>query len=447
MFFVHFIILEEIFIKNKLVKYHVRQDFSLIQECKCFLYIKKKKNKQKEKNMPPGRACPICGRMFGTSSLDIHIPQCQKKTIIQWKNDPNTRDRPLPSGLAMLGTTGLKQQQQQQTSSSSRGGGQSLPTGPSSLASKMGGGGGFENRSAVAGGKGAAMTMGAGSGMPLNLVDCRYCGRHFSSDRIGKHENVCIGSKASRQAFDTKSQRLSELMGEMMPSAFGSAKNRRPGGKASSTSASRLPPSTSSYAPKRDWRREHQEFQQMIRAAKTDAVRTAPPPPQRHQQQPQRSSYGGVASSTNYSARTSSATAGRRAGPTTTSSTRATAITSGSGPRGAGFVARNPATRSTAGGGGFSNFSGASGGGGSNLSGTRIAGGGGGGGYVGGGTPQVGIAPTNDTSAGMWAAMGREQPKYGSYGPIGRRSTNQGGGGGGSGNIGASNARTTTSFW
>jgi hypothetical protein len=405
--------------------------------------------------MPPGRACPICGRMFGTSSLDIHIPQCQKKTILQWKNDPNTRDRPLPSGLAMLGTTGLKQQQQI-SSSSSRVSGQSLPTGPSSLASKMGGA--FDNRSAVAKG-GMTMTMGGGSGggMALNLVDCRYCGRHFSSDRIGKHENVCIGSKASRQAFDTKSQRLSELMGEMMPSAFGGAKNRRPGGKVSSSSASRLPPQTSSsssyssYTPKRDWRREHQEFQQMIRAAKADAVRTAPAP-QRHQQQPQRSSYGGVASSTNYSARTSSATAGRRAGPTTTSSTRPTAITSGSGPRGAGFVARNPPARSGGGGGGFSGFSGV-GGGGSNLSGTRFSGGSGGGGYVGGGTQQVSILPTNDTSAGMWAAMGREQPTYGSYGPIGsrgtagRRITNSQGAGTGSGNIGASNARTTTSFW
>ena len=44
--------------------------------------------------------CYICGREFGTRSIKIHIPQCQKK----WENEqmklPKKQRRPPPSAPA-----------------------------------------------------------------------------------------------------------------------------------------------------------------------------------------------------------------------------------------------------------------------------------------------------------------------------------------------------------
>ena len=41
------------------------------------------------------------------------------------------------------------------------------------------------------------------------LIECRYCGRNFASDRIDKHQNVCKKTANSRRpAFDVQGQRL-----------------------------------------------------------------------------------------------------------------------------------------------------------------------------------------------------------------------------------------------
>ena len=92
--------------------------------------------------MPPAfKNCPICSRGFGSSSLEIHIPQCQAKTLANWKNDPNTRDRPMPPGLAMaLGVGGGFGGGGGRAPSSGVGSRGGVTTGPSNLASKMGGG-------------------------------------------------------------------------------------------------------------------------------------------------------------------------------------------------------------------------------------------------------------------------------------------------------------------
>lgn len=44
----------------------------------------------------------------------------------------------------------------------------------------------------------------------LNLVNCRICGRHFTEDRISKHEQICekVKENSKRQPFDTLKQRM-----------------------------------------------------------------------------------------------------------------------------------------------------------------------------------------------------------------------------------------------
>ena len=388
---------------------------------------------------PPGVPCPICGRMFGRSSIDIHIPQCQSKTIQQWRNDPATRDRPLPAGLAQSLSGGFSSQQQQRRGASSSTSSSRLP-GPSSLSSKLMAGGvgnsfGNENQRVGGGGRTTnAMMMGGGAQQPLNLVGCRYCGRNFSSDRIGKHESVCIGSQKARQTFDTKSQRLKELMDDMNPRF---APRRKVGGATTTTrqqpqqSSSRSYNSPSSmYNPnKKDWRSEHLEFQQMIREAKRDARASQP------------SSYGVASSSTTrYNSRTTTTTSGRN--PTNTRTSSSTAYrgsqpvsTNSRAPHGAGFVARQPARRApSSGAGGFGNTNN------SRFSGIRDLSSGPSSSPGGGAPKQISILPTNDTSAGMWSALGRDQPTYGSYGQIGTR-------GGGGARARAQQQNQSAGFW
>jgi len=40
--------------------------------------------------------CHICGREFGTTSISIHIPQCEKKWIDQENKKPKNERRPVP---------------------------------------------------------------------------------------------------------------------------------------------------------------------------------------------------------------------------------------------------------------------------------------------------------------------------------------------------------------
>lgn len=315
------------------------------------------------------------------------------------------------------------------------------------------------------------MMMMQASNVPLNLVQCRYCNRNFSADRIGKHENVCIGTKQARAAFDTRAQRLADFAGELMPArGFGGGGRRVGATNQSALSKSKYAPpkmssssysssGPSSYAPKRDWRREHEEFQAAIRAAKTDTRNTYPSSSSRQQQQ-SRSSYGG-ATRTMGNSRTggggypgmSGMSGGGGGGAmmrTTTTSSSSSRMpisqqissSGGGAPRGAGFVGRQPAPRTTSSRGGV-NSSGLTGasryGGSSSSSGTGFRDMSSGAGI---GAKQVSILPTNDTSAGMWAAMGRDAPTYGSYGPIGSRGPRRAGGG-----ANLSSGGGSTGFW
>ena len=46
---------------------------------------------------PKGLMCHICGREFGTKSLEIHLRACKKKWEIQESAKPANERRPCPS--------------------------------------------------------------------------------------------------------------------------------------------------------------------------------------------------------------------------------------------------------------------------------------------------------------------------------------------------------------
>lgn len=45
---------------------------------------------------PRGVMCYICGREYGTASIDIHLKSCKKKWEIQEEQKPRRERRPCP---------------------------------------------------------------------------------------------------------------------------------------------------------------------------------------------------------------------------------------------------------------------------------------------------------------------------------------------------------------
>ncbi len=43
----------------------------------------------------------------------------------------------------------------------------------------------------------------------MGRAQCRYCGRKFNEDRIGKHESACAVASKKRPVFNIKKQRVS----------------------------------------------------------------------------------------------------------------------------------------------------------------------------------------------------------------------------------------------
>jgi hypothetical protein len=51
---------------------------------------------KKTMKRPTAVACYICGRDFGTRSIDIHVKSCQKKWIDAEAQKPKHQRRPVP---------------------------------------------------------------------------------------------------------------------------------------------------------------------------------------------------------------------------------------------------------------------------------------------------------------------------------------------------------------
>jgi hypothetical protein len=370
--------------------------------------------------------------MFGSASIGIHIPQCQTKTVARWANNPSKERGPPPPVASMSAASIAATVARGRAGSAAAGAGRGSASGLPSIEKPVRG----------LGGGGAADFGGPAAFAPgaLDLVACRYCGRRFNSDRVGKHENACTSARGSRAQFDARAQRLRDLMDEMgAPPVRG---GRRPMGGAANTlkggATLALRQTTQRYAgaasdaryaslaPKRDWRREHEDLISAVRSARqyaaqekrstggygSTAVRGRAPSVGRAGAGGG-GGYPGMARMGGGGGASSAMGGGFAPGRLPANLTRGTpntAVSRAPGTLGGGIrpSSRGPTTSSAYGGGRAS-----PGYGGGSMSShattSRFGGGasaGGGGGY---GRPTAGgrILQTNETSAGMWGALGR----------------------------------------
>jgi hypothetical protein len=207
--------------------------------------------------------CQLCGKGFGSASINIHIPQCYEKAIKQWKLDPVG---PRPVMPALYGAAaGAKK-----AGAPVNGGGARNPA-------IVSGAVGFDDQP-CGGGISAVRSLHSQSMPPpsmedgkinMNLHPCSKCGRSFNYDRITYHESVCKGDQ-KRKVFDSsKQRRVSGEGGDSFGSTF-----RRAGGESGMKKKGQLgvanTPSryTPAPAPKTNWRQQHEEFINAIRSAK-----------------------------------------------------------------------------------------------------------------------------------------------------------------------------------
>ena len=118
--------------------------------------------------MPPRQAfviCYICGREFGTKSVNIHEPQCLKKWHIENQKLPRANRRPAPRKPDLLPNIGEA------------------------------GTNGYTQR----------MNEAAYKSSQANLVPCQNCGRTFNPDRLPVHQKSCQPGKPLKMAPGGKS--------------------------------------------------------------------------------------------------------------------------------------------------------------------------------------------------------------------------------------------------
>ena len=100
--------------------------------------------------VPPGPKfilCYICGRKFGTKSIDFHAPQCLEKWKIENDRLPKSQRRPIPQKPDV-----------------------------------MSGGGKYDVD---------AMNDAAWKSAQAQLIPCENCGRTFAPDRLAVHQKAC----------------------------------------------------------------------------------------------------------------------------------------------------------------------------------------------------------------------------------------------------------------
>ncbi|KRX10239.1 hypothetical protein PPERSA_07324 [Pseudocohnilembus persalinus] len=174
-------------------------------------------NEPKQIVRPKTLVCHICGREYGTTSLKIHIPQCEKK----WENEqaklPKNQRKPLPQPPKEINLKGATSEQIEQFNNQAldQYNNQALDKCPhcqrtfTSTAMK------HHQKACTAekpmksvnknnlnldeqkiGGAGQQQQnqdMGEEVVKQVNLQPCGKCGRKFLADRLPKHESVCKG--------------------------------------------------------------------------------------------------------------------------------------------------------------------------------------------------------------------------------------------------------------
>ncbi|CCW59935.1 unnamed protein product [Phytomonas sp. EM1] len=187
--------------------------------------------------------CPLCGRGYGSASINIHIPQCYEKALKRWKVDP-IGPRPVMPPL-----NGCKNM------------------------TTFSGGPKFGDEQPCGSGPNAARSLrtnleqGEFSCENANLHACSKCGRRFIFDRIGYHESVCKGNM-KRRVFDSSKQRRTDDEG------FGAGSGNVSWGKRNQKKKTEVSKSVGISGSQKisTWRQQHEEFIQAIRGArKADA--------------------------------------------------------------------------------------------------------------------------------------------------------------------------------
>ena len=100
---------------------------------------------------------------------------------------------------------------------------------------------------------------------PGGLLPCAVCGRKFSADRLGVHQNICRKAHNNRRpVFDGASMRQRAMAEE---NGLAAPPRRRPGRRRPQSSDARPP-----APPKKNWRAESNAFRAMVRDARRMTV-------------------------------------------------------------------------------------------------------------------------------------------------------------------------------
>ncbi|UJR35632.1 hypothetical protein I4U23_028382 [Adineta vaga] len=252
--------------------------------------------------MPKYALCYVCGRKYGTQSIEIHEPQCLEKWHYENAKLPPNLRRPAPrkpdvhigSGgsysldeinnaayesskaqLVPCPNCGRKfaSDRIQVHQRSCKPGNTAKPvgtaTGPSNGPGRMPEQSFQQGRntsydefedtpisSSLRGGGGgtAAYQSSDYSSSDSRLYPCSLCNRKFASDRIQQHEVACRKTQKQRRVFDSTKQRIE---GTEAATFFGKTKTGR----------GRNEPAKPQI-PKSNWRQKHEDFIRSIRYAK-----------------------------------------------------------------------------------------------------------------------------------------------------------------------------------
>nr|CAJ2481467.1 unnamed protein product [Leishmania braziliensis] len=192
--------------------------------------------------------CQLCGRGFGSASINIHIPQCYEKAIKRWQLNPQG---PRPIMPPLRGKAAAKASNTESSviaiTSQPRGAG----------------------ISAVRSLQMQSMPPESVEPSSMNLHPCSKCGRTFNFDRVAYHESICKGDR-KRKVFDSSKQRRVSGEGDDAyaggafgaPSAVRKVRKKKLG---MTNTTSRYTPAP---APRTNWRQQHEEFIAAIRSAK-----------------------------------------------------------------------------------------------------------------------------------------------------------------------------------
>lgn len=277
--------------------------------------------------MPKFVLCYICGRKYGTQSIEIHEPQCLEKWHFENAKLPPQHRRPPPrkpdvhigsGGSYSLDDINNAAYEASKASlvpcencgrkfaadriavhqRSCKPGHAAKSVG--AAAGPSGGGGGrmatersmpqrnkadyddYEDAPVAAtkraggGGGPAAFPSGGSSTAAAGLYPCSICNRSFASDRIEQHEDACQKANKKRKAFDSTKQRL---QGTEAASYYRKGKTTKAPSDA-----------IRGGAQKPNWRQKHEDFIKAIRYAKQATqyeksggrLADLPPPPPSH---------------------------------------------------------------------------------------------------------------------------------------------------------------------